>query len=182
MALHQITKDPLTSQSAIKGRFNARQAAVKAALLTGLLLTGLVDESAIASSRASARTSPVEANADATHFQGPPALAKPTRLDLSGPAMVELHIEGPEVNITHILYFPPDSIDLTPEARLALLEIADDISLLENPSVSLSSQDGDRLLSFERINTIAGELERGGFDKARLFTWSELDILTARQL
>lgn len=178
MALHQIAHGPLTPQSAIKGRFNLRQTALKAALLTGLLLTGLVDEGAVAS----ARTSTTEENADATHFQSPPVLARPTRLDLVGPAMVELHIEGAGVSIRHILYFPADSIDLTPQARLALLEIVDEISLLETPSISLSSQDGDRLLSFERINTVAGELEHTGFDKTRLFTWSELDILTAREL
>lgn len=178
MALHQMAHAPLSPKSAIKGWFNVRQAAVKTALLTGLLLTGLVDEDAIANSRYSAD----EANVDVTHFQGPPALARPTQLAPLGPAMVELHIEGAETSITHTLYFPPDSIDLTPEARLALTEITDEISLLENPSVSLSSQDGDRLLSFERINTVAGELERSGFDKARLFTWSELDILTAREL
>jgi outer membrane protein OmpA-like peptidoglycan-associated protein len=126
-----------------------------AALLTGLFLTGLVEEGAIASSR---------------------------HISSGGPATVEVRIENEATSITRVLYFSPDSIDLTPQAHLALMEITLELASLENASVSLSSQDGDRLLSYERINTVAEELQRSGIDPSRLFTWSEHDMLSAGEL
>lgn len=179
MALHQSADNPLTPKHAISGWISMRQAALKAVLLTGLLLTGLVDEGANANT---SRTGPERTNTQQDKIMGPyPALQE--RLIMpTGPATVELRIEGDGFAITRILYFPPDAIDLTREARLALAEITQEISTFQNPSILLSSQDGDRLLTFERINTVANELERGGFDQSRLFTWSDLDILTARTL
>lgn len=159
MALHQNAQSPLTpnflTSSGRTWRYVTSQVLAGAALLTGLLLTGLVEEGAIASSR-----------------QG---LS-------SGPASVQLRIESEAASVTHILYFPPNSIDLTPEAHLALMEITLELASFENASVSLSSQDSDRLLSYERINTVADEMQRSGIDPSRLFTWSELDILSIRGL
>lgn len=136
-----------------------RHIAFKATLLLGLLMIGLVDEGASASS----------ARAEVTK-------ASP------GPAAIELLIETENGSFNRVVYFPWDSIDLTPEAQVAVLEIASEVSNLENPAISITAQSGDELLAFERINAIARGLEMEGFSSARLFTWSEVDMLTPRQL
>ena len=133
--------------------------AFKATLLVGLLMIGLVDEGASASS----------ARAEVT---------KPS----PGPATIELLIETESGSFNRVVYFPWDSIDLTLEAQAAVLEIASEVSSLENPAISITAQDGDELLAFERINAVARGLEMEGFSSARLFTWSEVDMLTPRQL
>ena len=136
-----------------------RHIAFKATLLLGLLMIGLVDEGASASS---ARTE----------------VTKPS----PGPAAIELLIETENGSFNRVVYFPWDSIDLTLEAQAAVLEIASEVSNLENPAISITAQSGDELLAFERINAIARGLEMEGFSSARLFTWSEVDMLTPRQL
>ena len=136
-----------------------RHLALKATLLTGLLMIGLVDEGASASS---------------------------TRADVAqtapGPAAIELLIETENGSFSRVVYFPWDSIDLTPAAQAAVFEIASEVSALENPAISIASQTGDELLAFERVNAVARGLEREGFSSARLFTWSEIDMLMPRQL
>lgn len=133
--------------------------AFMAILLTGLLMIGLVDEAASASS------------AHAAGAQEAP-----------GPAVVELLIETEGATFSRLVYFPWDSVDLTLEAQVAVFEIADEVAGLENPTISITSQGGDELLAFERVNTVARGLEIEGFSSARLFTWSEIDMLTPRQL
>lgn len=156
------------------------QLVLKATLLTGLLLPGLVDDSAIAGSSLSMSAEPHAATVtdDTTDRLNDQDYS----LQVFGPAAVELLIETDDDIIKHTVYFPRNSIELTPEAGLALLEIADEVAGLENPAISISSQDGDQLLAFERINTVARGLEAQGFTSASLFTWSEIDMLTPREL
>lgn len=149
------------------------QLVLKATLLTGLLLTGLVDESAIAGSAPSAKL-PVETTDRLSDRE--------FDARVFGPAAVELLIETEYDVITRTVYFPRHSIELTPEAGLALREIANEVSGFDNSTISISSQDGDRLLAYERINTVARTLEAQGLTSASLFTWSEIDMLTARDL
>ena len=148
--------------------FTFRHLAFRAVLLLGLLMTGLVDEGASAGSASAA---------DMQDLQAPPGLAT-----LNAPAAIDLLIETDSESFSRVVYFPWDSIDLTMEAQLAVLEIASEVSTLENPSVSITARNGDQLLGFERVNAIARELETEGFSPARLFTWSEIDMLTPRQL
>ncbi len=137
------------------------QLVFKAILLIGLLMTGVVDEAASA---------------------GSALTDQEIGLAVFGPAAVELRIETDYDVIIRTVYFPRDSIDLTPEAGLVLLEIALEVSALENPTILISSPDSDRLLAFERINSVVRELEAGGLASASLFTWSEIGLLTPRQL
>lgn len=145
------------------------QIVLKASLLTGLVMTGLVDEGAMA------RSTGIITEQNEIYDQELQVLA-------TGPAAVDLIIESDEAITHRIVYFPRDSVDLTPEARLALLEIANEVMSLKDPSVSITSQDSDKLLAFERIEAVAKGLEKEGFSSARLFTWSEIDMLTAREL
>lgn len=154
------------------------QLVLKATLLTGLLLTGLVDGSAIAGSAPIATLPVAKLPVETTDRLSDQEFDA----RVFGPAAVELLIETEYDVIIRTVYFPRHSIELTPEAGLALREIANEVSRFNNPTISISSQDGDQLLAYERINTVARGLEAQGLTSASLFTWSEIDMLTARDL
>jgi len=108
--------------------------ALRAALLGGLMMTGIVDGSA---------------QADQT--QADPQL---------GPASVKLVIETLDGTLHQNIYFAPGSANLSEPASLLLIEIAADLENFDLADISL--YDGLESLDLARARVVADHLEQAG--------------------
>lgn len=160
--------------------------AIKGALLLGLVMTGLVDKEASASSSANS-TNMVSAQTLSTTAAGPfegefHGSDQELRSNATSPAAIELLIEAANFSYHLPIYFMNGSIELTPEAELTLLEVADEISASEDPAVHFYSFDEDNILAEQRIDVISEALSDAGFAMARTFITPQIDLILARDL
>ena len=112
--------------------------ALKAALLAGLVMTGIVEGSA------RAENSPMEPNI--------------------GPASVELVIETLDGTLHQNIYFSPGSAALSQPASLLLNEIAADLEGINLANIAL--YDGLDTLDQARVRVVAEHLEQSGLPAA----------------
>lgn len=164
--------------------------ALKGALLLGLVMTGVVEKDAAASSESevSAQTLSTTAAGDFVgQFQNAPqhafhGLDQESRSHASSPASIELLIEAPDYSHQLPIYFMKGSAELTPEAQLAVLELASEITGREDPAIHIFPMSDDDILNEARIEAISLALSDAGLHEARTFTTPQIDILLARSL
>jgi hypothetical protein len=99
-----------------------------------------------------------------------------------GPERVEVLIETTGYRLHRMIYFKDQSTELTREAQIVLMEIADEIAASEDPSVTFLPAYGDEILTGQRIDAVVASLSDAGFSMARVYQPPEIDIILARDL